>query len=222
MKLPTDRTGAGAGPGALNLMKKIQHPSSWFATIFYKPIWIIQALAVLIPFIIKNRVSVCKPRIFSFVQALRTSPPPFPTNNLKLGAAGFCWGGKYAVLLAHDTPSSRVKRHESQVSSSSIEPLIDCAFTAHPSNLAMPADIEAIRVPVSVAVGENDMAMKGPLIRQMKEILEVKLKGDHEVNIIPGAKHGFAVRTEPDDKHQMECAAKAEAQAIAWFSRWFA
>jgi len=56
----------------------------------------------------------------------------------------------------------------------------------------------------------------------MKEILEVKKKGDHEVNIIPGAKHGFAVRTHPDDKHQMECADKAEKQAVEWFGRWFA
>lgn len=64
--------------------------------------------------------------------------------------------------------------------------------------------------------------MKGPQIQQMKEILEVKKKGDHEVNIIPGAKHGFAVRTHPDDKHEMECADKAERQAVEWFGRWFA
>lgn len=66
------------------------------------------------------------------------------------------------------------------------------------------------------------MAMKGPQIQEMKDILEVKKKGDHEVNIIEGAKHGFAVRTHPDDKHQMECADKAERQAVEWFGRWFA
>ena len=126
------------------------------------------------------------------------------------------------MLLSQDDPSSRVHRHESQINSATLEPLIDCAFTAHPSYIDVPNDIEAITIPISVAVGNEDMTMKAPLIQQMKEILEVKKRGDHEVNILPGAKHGFAVRTHPDDEHEMECAEKAEVQAIEWFTRWFA
>ena len=123
------------------------------------------------------------------------------------------------MLLAQDAPSSRVRRHESQISFETLEPLIDCVFAAHPSYMDVPKDIEAITVPTSVAVGDEDMAMKVPLIKQMKEILEVKKKGDHEVNILPGAKHGFAIRTHPDDEHEMECAEKAEVQALDWFTR---
>ena len=126
------------------------------------------------------------------------------------------------MLLAQDAHSSRVHRHESQINSATLEPLLDCAFTAHPSYIDVPRDIEAITIPISVAVGDEDTAMKAPLIQQMKEILEVKKRGDHEVTIMPGAKHGFAVRTHPDDKHEMECAEKAEVQAIEWFTRWFA
>ncbi len=88
--------------------------------------------------------------------------------------------------------------------------------------VSMPKDIEAVNLPLSVAIGNEDMAMKGPLILQMKEILEVKKKGDHEVVIMPGAKHGFAIRVDPKDELQTEYAEKAEAQAIEWFSRWFA
>ena len=84
----------------------------------------------------------------------------------------------------------------------------------------MPKDIDGVELPLSVAVGEEDMAMKGPLIQQMKDILEVKKKGDHEVIILPGAKHGFAVRSHPEDKVQLEHAETAEVQAIAWFKRW--
>jgi dienelactone hydrolase len=200
---------------------KIKKPASWFTTLFYKPIWILQTAAIVLPWFFKNRPSVAKPRIFTFFQALRTSPPPFPTSNLKIGAAGFCWGGKYTIQLAADTPSSKVIRHESQVSSPALETLVDCAFTAHPSMVSVPKDIEAVTVPLSVAVGNEDMAMSGPLIQQMKAILEKK-KDDHEVIIMPGAKHGFAVRTNPKDPLQMECADKAEVQAIDWFSRWFA
>jgi len=206
---------------AIDLMEnKIMKPAGWFATLFYKPLWVAQAVAMALPWLIRNRPSVAKPRIFSFFQALRTSAPPFPTPNLKIGAAGFCWGGKYTIHLAANTPSSRVIRHDSQASSPALEALIDCGFTAHPSMVSVPKDIEEVTLPLSVAVGEDDFAMKGPLIQQMKDILE-KRKDDHEVVIMPGAKHGFAIRTNPDDPLQMKYADQAEEQAINWFSRWF-
>lgn len=147
------------------------------------------------------------------------------------------WGGKHTILLAHDTPSSRIQRHESQINSTTISPLIDCAFTAHPSSIVVPTDIDGITIPISVAIGEKDMAMTAPAIQQMKQILEKK-KDDNEVLIIPGAKHGFSVRMHPEDKHEMECAQKAETQAVdvsiissiqflynanlvvQWFTRW--
>lgn len=206
---------------ALTLMDEIMKPGSWFNAFVWKPFYVLQLLAIGLPWKYRTRYSVTQPRVFSFVKALRTSPPPFETNNLKIGAAGFCWGGRHTILLAADTPSSRVYRHESQVTSSTLEPLIDCAFTAHPSSIEVPKDIEAVTIPISVAVGENDMAMGAKNIQQMKGILENKKVGEHEVVIIPGAKHGFSVRTHPDDKHEMECAQQAEDQAISWFSQWF-
>jgi dienelactone hydrolase len=202
------------------MMEKLDAPSSWFTTIFYKPFYILRAASLAIPFLIRNRISVAKPRVFNFVQALRTSPPPFPTNSLKIAAAGFCWGGKYTVLLAQDTPSSRVVPYSPPGTNAlPLSPLIDCAFMAHPSMLKVPEDINEISVPISIAVGENDQAL-GKDVFVVKEILEVKKKGDHEVNILEGAKHGFGVRT-VDDKFQWECSAKAETQAVEWFKRWF-
>jgi dienelactone hydrolase len=207
---------------ALPLMDKIMEPASWFTTIVYKPVWIVQALMIAIPWKRASDISVTKDRVLSFFQAVRTSPPPFETNNLKVGAAGFCWGGKHAFLLARDEASSRATRHQSQIDAKTPQALLDCIFTAHPSYLEVPNDMQAIKVPTSVAIGDKDMAMKESLVKQMKQILEVDMEGgDHEVNIIPGAKHGFAIRTHPDDKHEMECAERAEAQAVAWFSRWF-
>ena len=203
-------------------MDKVMNPApSWFEAIVYKPLYVFQTLYYAIPWKWTSGFATCKPRVLSFVQGLRTSAPPFPTDDLKVGAAGFCWGGQHAIFLAADTPSTRVHRHESQ-KSTALQPLLDCVFTAHPSFLKVPQDIEAITIPTSVAVGENDMAMKPPAIQQMKQILEAKKTGEHEVNIIPGAKHGFAIRTHPDDKHEMECALRAEDQAISWFAKWFA
>ncbi|TAQ84186.1 hypothetical protein B7494_g7483 [Chlorociboria aeruginascens] len=218
--LPDFMNGNALDSSILALMDKLQAPSSWLTTLLYKPFWIAQAASLLVPWLIRTREAVSKPKIFDYFTALRTSAPPFPSSDLKIGAAGFCWGGKYTVLLAANPPSSRVVRHGS--ATNAIEPLIDCGFTAHPSGLNMPKDIEAVILPLSVSVGNEDMAMKGEMILKMKEILEVKKKGDHEVIIFPGAKHGFAVRLDPKDKYQAECAAKAEVQAIEWFTRWFA
>lgn len=88
--------------------------------------------------------------------------------------------------------------------------------------LSVPGDIDAVILPLSIAVGDNNMVLKGPLALLTKEILEKKNAGDHEVNIIPGAKHNFAIRPNAEDRFQMECAEKAELQAIAWFERWLA
>jgi len=126
------------------------------------------------------------------------------------------------MLLAQDTPSSRVQPYSADASSSAaIAPLIDCAFTAHPSMLDVPKDIEAVQRPLSVVVGDNDMALGSKLAIKMKEILDKKGDG-HECVILPGAKHGFAVRSYPDDEVQIGFGAVAEKQAINWFTKWLA
>jgi dienelactone hydrolase len=223
--------GNSLDPRSIGLIDKIMEPASWLTTLVYKPIYAVQALMIAIPWKRKCGIPATHGAIVAFLQALRTSPPPFATANLKIGAAGFCWGGKHTILLAQDPSASRVVRHESQTNAAALgdQVLLDCAFTAHPSYVEVPVDIEAIRIPISVAVGDVDMAMKAPLVQQMKKILDAKNQngssssggaGDYEVIILPGAKHGFAVRTHPDDKHEMECAEKAEVQALEWFTRW--
>lgn len=52
----------------------------------------------------------------------------------------------------------------------------------------------------------------------MQQILAAKR--DCEMVILEGAKHGFAIRTHPDDEREMEMAMWAEEQALAWFERW--
>jgi dienelactone hydrolase len=137
---------------------------------------------------------------------------------LKIGVAGFCWGGQYAVILAHDTPSSRV--HRAGAEAGQLQPLIDCAHTAHPSFVSVPKDIEGVTLPLSIAVGDSDMVMKLDQAKTTKEILEKKKAGDHEVVIYAGAKHGFAVRGDPDDPSQVELGEQARTQALSWFSTW--
>ncbi|RFU26228.1 hypothetical protein B7463_g10111, partial [Scytalidium lignicola] len=135
------------------------------------------------------------------------------------------------IMDAQDRPSSRCPPYNETKtgtgtvpSQSAIVPLIDVAFTAHPSMLKLPDDVEAVKIPMSVSVGDSDAAMKLPKVQKMKAILEGKNKKDddqeYECVILPGAKHGFAIRT-VNEPYQIECAEKAEWQAIEWFAKWF-
>ncbi|CZT02943.1 related to dienelactone hydrolase family protein [Rhynchosporium agropyri] len=221
---PDFMNGHAMSSQCLLIVENLMSPAPLLTSILYKPLYALQALYHAIPWFITTRPSICRPRIIKFFQDLRTSSPPFETSALKIGVCGFCWGGRYTFMLAKDLPSTRIKRHESQTSSTqnynNIEPLVDCAFTAHPSFVKIPVDAEAVTLPLSVAIGDTDMVMSGPLIRQMKEILEVKKKGDNEVVVMPRAKHGFAVRAVPDDGIQRNWADKAESQAIDWFTKY--
>ncbi|KAK4096864.1 hypothetical protein N658DRAFT_569648 [Parathielavia hyrcaniae] len=190
-----------------------------------------------------NRRGLAYPRIQAFMAALRASSTSTPTT--KIGVAGFCWGGLHAVLLTHDTPPNKVFVASADggggggVGGGDVEyPLVDCAFTAHPSLLAFPADLEAVAQPLSVANGEDDQWMGRDKMARLVEILggknaelaeappvgggggETASEGRHEAVVYPGAKHGFAVRGDPEDPMQRERGEQSEEQAVRWFRRW--
>lgn len=155
----------------------------------------------IIPQKIFARFSVSMPQVESFVTALRESE----AANMPLGAAGYCWGGKHVVNLAHGKTARSGK------------PLIDAAFIAHPSHLAVPDEIEKVRQPLSMAIGDNDLALKLPEVNQIKNILDRKEDVRSEVTIYPGARHGFAVRSNPGVEKEKRQVEEAREQAVYWF-----
>ena len=195
-----------------------QPPANDFIALrLIKRVWsILQVVPPLIRFAIACRHSVAQSRMHAFLGAVRTSattPPP------KVGVAGFCWGGRYAVELTHDTRSNKISVGGKQV------PLIDCAFTAHPSLLTIPRDIENALLPLSVANGDNDSFMGRENLAKLKQTLQGKneeLGSElHEVVVYPGAEHGFAIRRDWNDQLQKDCRDKCEDQAVSWFRRYF-
>jgi dienelactone hydrolase len=188
----------------MHAMESFLAPSpSIFTTIFYKPFWLFQVVMAAVPFLMYNGESVIKPRIVSFHEALRSDPE---TKSLKIGSAGFCWGGKYTILLSQE-PN-----------------LIDVGFTAHPSKMKFPEDWDKVQKPLSIAIGDVDMGIKIDMVNDIKPLLEgeSKPKRQNEVVIYPGAKHGFAVRAPPTDEGQTKSGVEAMKQAIAWFEKWMA
>ena len=78
----------------------------------------------------KHREGVSGPLIDGFVNTVHMTPG---TN--KIGAIGFCWGGRYAILQAHG--------QEKTGEGSSIGG-VDAAYACHPSLVAVPADFEPV------------------------------------------------------------------------------
>ena len=100
----------------------------------------------IIPFFFFCRASVARPKIASFLSSLKTKSHP----DLPIGTAGFCWGGKWVTELCWDGEMNRT-RDGAKVTC--------CGFTAHPSLLQYPGDVEKVRLPYSVAAAENDGQM---------------------------------------------------------------
>jgi dienelactone hydrolase len=173
-----------------------------------KPYQVGAVLMSAIPFKTANDFPKSWPKVTSWLEALRKSPE----GNLPVGAAGFCWGGKHTVNLCHGFKTGTGRN------------LIDAGFTAHPSSLDIPTEIEKVRLPLAIAHAEKDMALKAAQFETIKEVLE-KLKKEESVESeciqYDGATHGFAVRAD-ERKDEAKQAADAEEQAIKWFQTHFA
>ncbi len=122
---------------------------------------------------------------------------------LPVGVAGFCWGGQHIVRLATEAPSDS-------------KALVDVCFAAHPSGLSYSKDIEGIRKPLSVALGDKDALTTLEQARETEAVLR-KNKVEQEVVIYEGAGHGFIVRIDRTNPKQTEQA----VQAVKWFTRHF-
>ncbi|KAK7988683.1 hypothetical protein PG989_008998 [Apiospora arundinis] len=214
--LPDFMDGAAPPQSLLADIDGLMGPSpDWYTTLILKPYWALKTVAGMLPFLIWTRQYIAKPRIIKFFQDLRASPAPFQTPRLKIGVAGFCWGGYYTIFLAQDNPETRI----ANPGSAEKVPLVDCGFTAHPSSVSMPSDVLAVRLPLSVANGPDDMMMGREKMVQLTKILETKEDAAHEVVVYEGAKHGFANRGDPNDPKQAEMGLLAEDQAVRWFKK---
>lgn len=119
----------------------------------------------------------------------------------KVGTIGFCWGGRYAILSAHE--------------------LVDCAYACHPSLVSIPGDFDPVTKPLSIAVGDKDSLLGQDKNLQIKEILDAK-SVPTEVVIYEDQIHGFALRSDWSSDKDKKAMDDAEKQGIAWFEKYLA
>ncbi|KAI9891525.1 MAG: hypothetical protein M1814_002648 [Vezdaea aestivalis] len=185
---------------------KVVKPGSLWENI-KKIIYIPKVIYYFVPYTIKNRYSVVRPRVDSFFKDLRAGTPDLP-----IGVIGYCWGGRYTILATHKGKDG------------SPAP-VDVAYTAHPSASSIPADIQAITRPISFALGSIDPVLSSKQREVMKTTLEQgpkkKVDIDYEVVVYEGANHGFAARSDFRDAKEKEQADQAGEQGINWLLKGF-
>ncbi|KAF4952918.1 hypothetical protein FSARC_12539 [Fusarium sarcochroum] len=189
----------------INMAHLWDEKGSWLS----KPYYLIATMWDFVPFLYRNRFSVCWPRVAGFLKEVQHHKEAA----LPVGVAGFCWGGLHAIRLTHNTAKTQTVDGR---------PLADAFFTAHPSNVDISQDIGNVRRNLSIAIGDDDGVMGMKQVRQAESIL-ASIDVETNVVIYPGAKHGFSIRAsraEPDSKETRQ-AEEAEEQAIAWFKRQF-
>ncbi|KAK6066335.1 dienelactone hydrolase family protein [Seiridium cupressi] len=156
------------------------------------------------PFFIYNSFGRSWPRIRAFFEAIRSHEG----FDRAIGAAGFCWGGRPVMSLAH--PESVAVNGK---------PLVDAVFTGHPSALSLPDDAGKVIRPVSIAIGDKDLVTPVSHVDDIKKTRQTLKNVTTEIVVYAGAGHGFCVRVGPHNKNQIQQSKEAEEQALRWFNK---
>lgn len=125
--------------------------------------------ATLGPWLATHREAVSKPIIDGFINTIRMTPG---TN--MIGAIGFCWGGRYAILEAHG---------QSKDGSGSSIGGVDAAYACHPSLVAIPGDFDPVTKPLSLALGTKDSLLDVASIGKIQDCLAKKTNVPHEIRV---------------------------------------
>jgi dienelactone hydrolase len=128
-------------------------------------------------------------------------------------AVGYCFGGKYVLLLASNTASQRA-RQENETEPQTEEPLIKAGVVAHATSVTE-EDIQNVNVPICLVCVEDDPFFPNEIRDNGKKHLEEK-GVTHEQKIYPGVPHGFAVVGDYKEERIQEAQKEAYEQMLTW------
>ncbi|KAI2640030.1 alpha/beta-hydrolase [Xylaria nigripes] len=141
-------------------------------------------------------------------------------------AVGYCFGGRYVLLLASERTVGRSgwTRSHKQPDEEAGEgqgvlkkgPLIKVGALAH-ATLVSPEDFRALKSPVSLVCVEDDPMFPDD-VRKVGEDAMSKGNLEHEVQVYPGVPHGFAVVGDYTDPNIKEAQGMAYQQMLKWLN----
>ncbi|EIW59430.1 alpha/beta-hydrolase [Trametes versicolor FP-101664 SS1] len=165
-------------------------PKSLFTRYILTP----AALFLLVPFVLRNlphQIST----LTAIAAAVRAAAPP----TAKVGFAGFCWGGRFAI---------------------SQNALFDASVAAHPSLVKFPAELDGVKGPFSLAVAATDKDFDRGRAEETERILKGRGLKDVQVVIYDGVHHGWTTRANLADKVQRKARDDAVEQVVGWFEKY--
>ncbi|KAI3333185.1 Alpha/Beta hydrolase protein [Ustulina deusta] len=141
-------------------------------------------------------------------------------------AVGYCFGGRYVLLLAGERPISQrswtgaQKQPDEEAGEgqglAKKGPFIKAGALAH-ATLVSPEDFRGLKSPVSLVCVESD-PMFPDEVRIAGEDAMSKSNLEHEVQVYPGVPHGFAVVGDYVDSNIKEAQVIAYEQMLKWLN----
>ncbi|KAF1984481.1 alpha/beta-hydrolase [Aulographum hederae CBS 113979] len=132
-------------------------------------------------------------------------------------AAGYCFGGKYVLLLAGEQSDvGQVSKDEEQ-GVTKPGPYIKAGAIAH-GTMVTREDLAGVKVPVSVVAVEDDSLFPPEILQAGKEFLKAN-SVEHEIETFTGVPHGFAVLGDYDDAKIKDAQQRAFGQMLGWIQR---
>lgn len=132
--------------------------------------------------------------------------------------AGYCFGGKYILILASERSDPVIwgqkAADEESGDTSKKGPFLKIGTIAHGTDIRRD-DFDGLKAPVSIACVENDQLFPDDVREAGEKIL--KEQGvEHEFKTYPGVPHGFAVVGEYEDFKIKAAQSEAFTQMLDW------
>jgi len=162
------------------------------------------------------------PILYKVLDAAKEEFADAIANGGGIYAAGYCFGAKYALLLAGEDPGKGLwtageegatpgQEEEGKVRKG---PFIKAGVIAHGTQVT-PDDIGGVKVPMSIICVEDDPLFPDE-IRKAGEDMLAKSGVQHEVKVYPGVPHGFAVLGDYAEAKIKEAQQQAFAEMLGW------
>lgn len=148
---------------------------------------------VLVPWLAKHTEAATMPIVENAIQAIKAI-----SGVEKVGTIGFCFGGRYSILMAAGK--------------------VDAAYACHPSLVAVPDDFDPVSKPLALAVGNKDSLLDNDTVQKIRDILDKKQ--NTEVIIYDDQVHGFTLRGDWSSDKDKKAMDDALQQGVSWFNQY--